>query len=164
MTATGKCYPYLRVIVETWVNFKPCKGINLTTRHQRARRAPRVATVHNTVKESGRVLPCPSAIFHPYASVDTPWVAQILSHYTPVKRGKISSNSVTHKATMLTGPHKSCMRQYIMKLAHRGQRIDPLLTQVGATTFGALNWQQTSPRPSHLIFSTFPQLPHPVSY
>jgi hypothetical protein len=43
-----------------------------------------VAIVHDAVKESGRVLPRPSAIFHVYASVE---------------RGKVSSNSSTHEAT-----------------------------------------------------------------
>jgi hypothetical protein len=58
-----------------------------------------VATVYGMAKESGRVLPHPSAIFHAYASANTTWVARTLSHYTPVKRGKVSSNSLTHKAT-----------------------------------------------------------------
>jgi hypothetical protein len=53
-------------------------GINLTIQHTQAQRAPRVATVHDAVKESGRVLLRPSAGFHAYASVDTPWVAR---HY-----------------------------------------------------------------------------------
>jgi hypothetical protein len=57
------------------INNQPCKGINLITRHTQVRRAPRVTTVHDTVKESGRVLPRPSAVFHAYASTDTPWVA-----------------------------------------------------------------------------------------
>jgi hypothetical protein len=61
--------------------------------------ATRVATVHNMAKKSGRVLPRPSAMFHAYASVDTPWVAWTLSHYTPVKQGTVSSNLSTHKAT-----------------------------------------------------------------
>jgi hypothetical protein len=78
MTPTGKCYPYPRVITEIRINSQFYKGINLTTRHTRGRRAPRVATVHDAVKESGRVLPCPSAIFHAYASADTPWVTR---HY-----------------------------------------------------------------------------------
>jgi hypothetical protein len=64
-----------------------------------ARRAPRVATVHDAVKKSGQGLPRPSAVFHAYASADTPWVARTLSHYTSVKRGKVSSNSSTHEAT-----------------------------------------------------------------
>jgi hypothetical protein len=58
-----------------------------------------VATVHDVIKKSGRVLPRPSAVFHTYASADTPWVARTLSHCTPVKRGKVSSNLSTHKAT-----------------------------------------------------------------
>jgi hypothetical protein len=58
-----------------------------------------VATIHDVTKKSGRVLPQPSAIFHEYASADTPWVAHTLSHCTPVKRGKVSSNSSTHEAT-----------------------------------------------------------------
>jgi hypothetical protein len=62
--------------VTTRVKFKPCKGTNVTTQHPRTRRAPRVATVHDVVKESGRVLPHPSGIFHAYASADTPWVAR----------------------------------------------------------------------------------------
>jgi hypothetical protein len=74
-----------------------------------------VATVHDAVKELGRVLPHPSDIIHVYASMDTPWVTQTLSHCAPVKRGNVSSNSVTHKATKFVGPHKSRMCQYIIK-------------------------------------------------
>jgi hypothetical protein len=58
-----------------------------------------VATVHDVIKESGRVLPHPSAVFYAYASTETPWVARTVSHCTPVKRGKVSSNSSTHEAT-----------------------------------------------------------------
>jgi hypothetical protein len=58
-----------------------------------------VAIIHDTINKSGRVLPRPSAIFHAYASADTPWVARTLFHYTPVKLGKVSSNSSTHDAT-----------------------------------------------------------------
>jgi hypothetical protein len=58
-----------------------------------------VAIVHDVVKESGWVLPHPSVIFHVYASADTQWVAQTLSHCTPVKRDKVSFSSSTHKAT-----------------------------------------------------------------
>jgi hypothetical protein len=58
-----------------------------------------VATINDVTKKLGRVLPRPSAIFHAYASADTPWVARTLSHYTSVKRGKVSSNFSTHEAT-----------------------------------------------------------------
>jgi hypothetical protein len=61
--------------------------------------APRVATLHDTVKESGRVPPHPSAVFHAYASADTPWVSRTLYHCTPMKWGKVSSNSVPHDTT-----------------------------------------------------------------
>jgi hypothetical protein len=37
--------------------------------------APRVTTIHDVTKKLGQVLPCPSAVFHAYASADTPWVA-----------------------------------------------------------------------------------------
>jgi hypothetical protein len=63
----------------------PCKGINLTTRRTRARRAPRVATVHNAVKEMIRAHLTLVHVFHAYASTDTPWVAHVLSHFTPVR-------------------------------------------------------------------------------
>jgi hypothetical protein len=85
--------------MEIRINNQPCKGINLTTQHTQARRAPRVATVHDVTKKSCRVLPHPSAIFHVYALADTPCVAQTLSHYTSVKQGKVLSNSSTHEGT-----------------------------------------------------------------
>jgi hypothetical protein len=86
-------------VTEIQINNQPCKGLNLTTRHTQAQRAPRVATIHDVIKKSGRVLPHPSAVFHAYASVDIPWVARTLSHYTFVKWGKVSSNSSKHEAT-----------------------------------------------------------------
>jgi hypothetical protein len=48
------------------------QGKNLTTEHTRDMRAPRVAIVQTMIKESDRVLPHPSAVFHAYASVNTP--------------------------------------------------------------------------------------------
>jgi hypothetical protein len=58
-----------------------------------------VATIHDVTKKPGWVLPRPNAVFHAYALVDTPWVARTLSHYTSMKRGNVSSNSLTHEAT-----------------------------------------------------------------
>jgi hypothetical protein len=37
-------------------------------------------------------------VFHAYASVDTPWVAHALSHYRPVRYGRIASISAAHDA------------------------------------------------------------------
>jgi hypothetical protein len=86
--------------------FKPYKGNNLTTRHTRARRAPRVAKVHNAVKEMIRAHLTLVHVFHAYDLVDTPWVAHALSHFTPIRYGGIASVSVTHEATQFAGPHK----------------------------------------------------------
>ncbi len=108
-----------------------------------------------TIKESSWVLPHPSAIFHASVSADTSWVAQTLSHCTPMKRGKVSSNSSTHEATKFVGPHKSHMRQYIINLVHRGQMIGPQSTQAGATTFEAPNIKTYHSQPSWPVFSTF---------
>jgi hypothetical protein len=95
----NKPSPISEGVTKISINSQLCKGINLTTRHTQAQRAPRVAIVHDAVKKLGRVLPHPSVVFHAYNSANTPWVDRTLSHYTSVKRGKVSSNSLTHKAT-----------------------------------------------------------------
>jgi hypothetical protein len=95
----NKQSPMSKGVTEIRINNHPCKGINLTTQPTQVRRAPRVATIHDAVKESGRVLPHPSVAFHACASADTPWVARTLSHCTPMKWGKVSSSSSTHEAT-----------------------------------------------------------------
>jgi hypothetical protein len=58
-----------------------------------------VATIHDVVKETIRAQLTLVHIFHAYASVDTPWVALALSHYTPVRYGRIASVSAAHDAT-----------------------------------------------------------------
>jgi hypothetical protein len=58
-----------------------------------------VATVHDTIKETIRAHLTLVHVFHAYASVDTPWVAHALSHYTPVRYGRIASVSAAHDAT-----------------------------------------------------------------
>jgi hypothetical protein len=55
-----------------------------------------VATVHDAVREMIRVHLTLVHVFHAYASVDTPWVAHALSHYTPVRYGRIASVSVAN--------------------------------------------------------------------
>jgi hypothetical protein len=95
----NKPSPMSEGVMEIQINSQPCKGIHLTTRHTWATEARRVAIVHDAVKESGWVLPHSSAIFHAYASVDTPSVSQTLSHCTPVKWGKVLSNPSAHEPT-----------------------------------------------------------------
>jgi hypothetical protein len=85
--------------MEIRINNQPCKGINLTTRHVSARRAPRVATIQDVVKETIRAHLTLVHVFHAYVSVDTPFVAHALSHYTSIRYGRIASISVAHDAT-----------------------------------------------------------------
>jgi hypothetical protein len=58
-----------------------------------------VATIHDEAKEMIRAHLTLVHIFHVYASADTPWVAHALSHYTPVRYGRIASVSAEHDAT-----------------------------------------------------------------
>jgi hypothetical protein len=86
-------------VTEIQINSQHCKGINLTTRHTQAQRAPRVATIHDKVKETIRAHLTLVHVFHTYASVDTPRVAHALSHFTPIRYGRIATVSVAHNAT-----------------------------------------------------------------
>jgi hypothetical protein len=86
-------------VVEIRINNQPCKGINLITRHTQARRTPRVATIHDEVKETIRTHLTLVHVFHAYASMDTSWVAHTLSHYTPIRYGRIAFVSAAHDAT-----------------------------------------------------------------
>jgi hypothetical protein len=115
-----------------------------------ATKAPQIASVHDMVKESGQVLPRPSAVFHANASADTSWVAQTLSHCISVKRGKVSSNSMTHETTKFVRLHISRMCQYIIKcLFIQTQPTRALIGTGGGYHRGALNLRS---RP----LSTFP--------
>jgi hypothetical protein len=58
-----------------------------------------VATVHDAVKETIKAHLTLVHVFHTYASVDTLWVAHALSHYTPVRYGRIAYISAAHNAT-----------------------------------------------------------------
>jgi hypothetical protein len=116
----NKTSPISEGVTEIRINSQPCKGINLTTRHTQARWAPWVATIHDVTKKLVWVLPCPGAVFHAYASVDTPWVAPTLSHYTYMKRGKVSSNSSTHEATQFGDSICPVCVSTVQMLVHQG--------------------------------------------
>jgi hypothetical protein len=115
LDSVNKLSPMSEGVTKIPINSQPCKGIDLTTRRMWARRAPRVVTVHDMVKETIRAL---LHIFHVYASVDKPWVAHALSYCTPVRYGRIDSISMTYDATKFWGFHMSCMHQYIQVLVH----------------------------------------------
>jgi hypothetical protein len=91
--------PISEGVMEIRINNQPCNGINLTIRHTQACRAPRVAIVHDVVREMISAHLTLVHVFHTYASADTPWVAHALSHCTPVRYGKIASISGAHNAT-----------------------------------------------------------------
>jgi hypothetical protein len=58
-----------------------------------------VATFHDAIKETIRAHLTLVHVFHAYASGDTPWVAHALSHYTPVRYGRIVFVSAVDDAT-----------------------------------------------------------------
>jgi hypothetical protein len=58
-----------------------------------------VATIHDEVKETIRAHLTLVHVFHAYASVDTPWVAHALFHYTSISYGRIPSILAAHNAT-----------------------------------------------------------------
>jgi hypothetical protein len=99
LNTTNKPSPMSEGVEEIRINNQPCNGINLTTRHTQTRRALRVATIHDEVKETIRAHLTLVHVFHAYASVDTPWVTHALSHYTSVRYGRIASISVAHDTT-----------------------------------------------------------------
>jgi hypothetical protein len=92
-------HPCLRVSRRFKSINQPYKGINLTTQHEQALRAPRVATIHDEIKEMIRVHLTLVHVFHTYASADTPWMAHALSHYTSVRYGRIASVKGAHHVT-----------------------------------------------------------------
>jgi hypothetical protein len=124
-------------------------------------KAPQVAIVYDTVKESSRVLPCPSAIFHAYASVDTPWVARTLSHCTPMKRGKVSSNSLTHEATKVGDSISLVCVSTFECLFNRAQPTWALTDTGGGYHLGAPNFRSghASSSPSSIL--SFPLIAPP---
>jgi hypothetical protein len=86
-------------VAEIRINNQSCKGIKLTTRHTQTQRAPRVATIHEEVKEMIMAHLTLVHVFHAYSSADTPCVAHALSYFTSVMYGMIASVSATHNAT-----------------------------------------------------------------
>jgi hypothetical protein len=86
-------------VTEIQINSQPCKGINLTTQHTQVQRATWVTTIQDEVKETIRTHLTLVHVFHAYTSADTPWVAHVLSHYTPARYGRIASISAAYDAT-----------------------------------------------------------------
>jgi hypothetical protein len=134
LDSANKHHPFLSVL-RRFKSVYTLQGKNQTTEHTQSSRAQRVATVHDVIKESGQVLPHPSAVLHAYASTDTPWVARTLSHGTPVKRGMVSPNLATHKTTQFAGPQKiSYATVHNQSLFIQTQPTRAIIDTCGATT------------------------------
>jgi hypothetical protein len=114
--------------------------IQINTTHV-GQEASRVATIHDVVKESGWVLPCPSAVFHAHVSADTPWVARTLSYCTPMKRGKVLSNSSTHEATLFGYSICLVCASIFKCLFNRAQPTRALISTGGGYHIGARNFR-----------------------
>jgi hypothetical protein len=145
LNTANKPSPIFKGVVDIWMNSQSCKGIKLSTRHTQARRAPQAAIVHDAVRESGQVLPHTSAIFHTYALADTPWVPQTLSHCRLVKRGKISSNLLTHEATLFGDSISLVCASTFKCLLNRAQPTRALIDTGGGYHLGAQNLRSRPP-------------------
>jgi hypothetical protein len=62
-----------------------------------------MATIHDEVNETIRAHLTLVHVFHVYASMDTPWMAHALSHFTSVRYCRIASVSAAHNATQFGG-------------------------------------------------------------
>jgi hypothetical protein len=151
-------------VTEIRINSQPCKGINLTTQHMQARRAPRVATVHDAVKEMIRAHLTLVHVFHTYASVDTPWVAHAVSHYTPVRYSRIASVSVTHDATQFGDSICPVCVNTFKCLFIRTKPTWALIDTSGGYYLGASNFKSNHSPSFPFSILHFPQLPCPVSF
>ncbi len=153
LDAVNKTSPMSEGVTEIRINNQPCKGINLTTWHTQAQRAPRVATIHDEVKEMIRAHLTLVHVFHAYASADTPWVAHGLSHFTSVRYGRIASVSAAHDATQVGDSICPICISTFQMLIH-SDRVDVALTDTsGAYHLGAPNLTSDHSQPSHTVFS-----------
>jgi hypothetical protein len=126
-------------VAEILINSQPCNGIKLTARHTQARRAPRVATIHDEVKEKIRAHLTLVHVFHAYASADTLWVAHALSHYTSVRYGRIASVSAAYDATQFGDSICHVCVSTFKCLFIRTQPTRALIDTGGDYHLGALN-------------------------
>jgi hypothetical protein len=102
----GQVSPISEGIVETWVNLNLARVITWQHNTHRPRRHPEWQQFMTTIKESSRAHLTQVHVFHAYASADTLWMAHALSRVSSMRCGRLSSNSVTVKASKFAGSHK----------------------------------------------------------
>jgi hypothetical protein len=117
-----------------------------------------------TIKESSRAHHTLVQVFH-----TLPHQVYVGGPHTipksPMKYGGVSSNLATVEATKLAGPHKSRMCQYIINACcNRAQPTGSLTDISGGYNLGAPNLISDHSQPYHLVFSTPPCWPRPVSH
>jgi hypothetical protein len=99
LNTVKKSSPMFEGVAEIRINNQPCKGINLTTMTHVGPEGTMSGNISRRGHEMIRAHLTLVHVFHEYASANTPWVAHALSHYTPVRYGRIASISATHDAT-----------------------------------------------------------------
>jgi hypothetical protein len=156
LNTANKPSPMSEGVVEIRINNQPCKGMKLTTRHTQAQRAPRVATIHDEVKETIRAHLTLVHVFHVYASVDTPWVAYALSHFTSIRYGRIASISAAHDATQFGDSICPTCVSTFKCLFNRAQPTRALIDSGGGYHLEAPNIISDHSPSSHLVFSVSP--------
>jgi hypothetical protein len=142
-------------VMEIRINNQPCRGINLTTRHTLAQRAPQVATIHDEVKDTIRAHHTLVHVFHAYASTDTPWVAHALSHFTSVRYGRITSVSAAYDATQFRDSICPVCVSTFKCLFIWTQLIWALIDTGGGYHLKLRILDQITPIPYHPVFFTF---------
>jgi hypothetical protein len=111
-----------------------------------------VATVHDAVNETIRAHLTLVHVFYTYASVATPWVAHALSHYTPVRYGRIAFVSAAHDAT-----------QFWNSICPVCVSTFQMIVQQGSTDMGLNRYRRGLP-PWSSEFQIRPLTLHPIQY
>jgi hypothetical protein len=119
-----------------------------------------MTTVHNDTQRVGLGPPHPSARL-PHDCLDGqfvggPYTIPVTSKGHHCRYGGIASDSVSNNVTQITRPHKSSMRHYYLILLIGAKRSVINRLRRGLPPLEHRTSQQTSPRPSRLVFSTFP--------
>jgi hypothetical protein len=140
-------------VAEIRNNNQPCKGINLTTWHTYAWRTPRVAIIHDEVKETIRAHLTLVHVFHAYASMDTPWVTHALSHFTSVRYDRIPFVLAAHDATQFGDSICPVCISTFKCLFNRAQLTRSLIDMGGGYNLEALNFRSdhSSSFPSSIL-------------
>jgi hypothetical protein len=157
----NKPSPMSEGVEEIPINSQPYKGINLTIWHTQAWRAPRVATVHDVVKETIRAHLTLVHVFHAYASANIPWVIHALSHCILVRYGRVASVSTAHDATKFGDSICPICISTFKCLFIRTQPTWALTDTGGRYHLGALNFRLDHSRSFPPSILPFPRIAPP---